>query len=335
MLPEEALFMRDFKKILRVFLFLLLVFAITETLDYGLIPYNFADADIRRITTKTYDDIFVGTSHGANAINPQIIDDLTGRESTNACLPREFPVDSFYLIRLAVSSGHKPKRIIYELDPSYWVQQEPVDANSFYIFRGFPEGSIKLQYYLDKIMPKDWRVTFAQWWNYRDRFPDFFKLWHEKDTMGLNRFLHTYINNKTDSINNTGMIEKNPAPGKKKPGIEEIVPFAPERLTKESRKYFLSLLSYCRKEGIEFCVITTPVPEKTREGIFAPNYEAANGYYTDLCRGNGISYHDFSMETDPELRNSDHYVDADGHMDEHLADHFSRVLGNYLKELKK
>lgn len=189
---------------IRALCFLVLVFGISKLLDFGLIPYNAADMAVDRITARTYDDLFIGTSHGANNIDPVMIDRETGRQSTNVCLPREFPVDSYYLVRLACASGHKPKRVIYELDPSYWVQQEPEDGNSYYIYRAFPAGMTKLRYFRNKIMHLNWRFALAPWWNYRDRFPKFWKAAKAKTRLDPEDYVELYVNDAQDEVDENG-----------------------------------------------------------------------------------------------------------------------------------
>jgi hypothetical protein len=323
--------MRGFKPYLRAVLFLLLWFAISRFLDFGLIPWNYAESDIKRITTATYDDLFIGTSHGANNISPAAVDQETGRKSTNICLPREFPVDSYYLIKLACETGHKPDRVIYELDPTYWTLLEPQDANSYYIYRSFPLCLSKLLYFKGKTMHLDWRFTLSPWRDYTDRFKDFFQLIRQKTTMDHETFQRVHLDDKNDRLTEDGQIAKTITEGMKRGGYEEVIPFSPDRVQAGSLKWFLNIVSFCKKEGIEFTVIRTPVPKETREH-FAENYAAADEYFTQLFGSYGISLIDFSKVPDPELEKSEHYVDADGHMDETLAAYFSTVLGKYLKK---
>jgi len=318
-------------KYIRVVAFLFLCYLVTAFLNQGLIPENYAEEDVGRITASSYDDIFLGASHGANDINPDIVDSVTGRKSTNVCLPREFPVDSYHLLELAISSGHKPRRVIYELDPSYWMLQEPEDGNSYYIYRSFPDGLTKLHYFKNKIMKLDWRFTLAPWCSYTYRFRDFGQNFSAKMTMSRKEYRIKFLNSKDTTLTDSGMMEKHIIPGTRKDGVDKVVPFLAQNLKQASYSWFLKTAFLCRDEGIEFIVIRTPVPENTRKAL-AESYRASTEFYGKLCADNGIPYHDFSADGDERLKKPDEYADADGHMDYGLACYFSRQLGQYLKK---
>ena len=142
----------------KVLVFIALCFVLTGLLNFGLLQYNIARVNVHRITTQKYDDIFVGTSHGLSAINPEIVDQVTGRKSTNICMPDEHIIDSYFLVREACRK-QKPKRVIYELDPSYWSTRQNDGANSVYIYKEFPLSKVKMEYFDEKIKNMDARVT--------------------------------------------------------------------------------------------------------------------------------------------------------------------------------
>ena len=128
-------------KVIKTLGFIVVCCVLTGLLNFGLLQYNIARVNVHRITTQKYDDIFVGTSHGLSAINPKIVDQVTGRKSTNICMPDEHIIDSYFLVKEACRF-HKPKRIIYELDPSYWSTRQNDGANSVYIYKEFPLSKV-------------------------------------------------------------------------------------------------------------------------------------------------------------------------------------------------
>ena len=74
-------------KVIKTLGFIVVCCVLTGLLNFGLLQYNIARVNVHRIMTQKYDDIFVGTSHGLSAINPEIVDQVTGRKSTNICMP--------------------------------------------------------------------------------------------------------------------------------------------------------------------------------------------------------------------------------------------------------
>ena len=137
-------------KVIKTLGFIVVCCVLTGLLNFGLLQYNIARVNVHRIMTQKYNDIFVGTSHGLSAINPEIVDQVTGRKSTNICMPDEHIIDSYFLVKEACRF-HKPKRIIYELDPSYWSTKQNDGVNSVYIYKEFPFSKVKMEYFNQKI----------------------------------------------------------------------------------------------------------------------------------------------------------------------------------------
>ena len=142
---EEDLSMHNSKRWIRAVVFLLLIAVFGECMKFALIPPGYMRQDMHNIKENKYDDIFVGTSHGFAGISPEEVDRVTGRKSTNLCLPNEFPIDSYYLVREACRYN-KPKRVIYELDPGYWVVDVNKGKEEVFIYNEFPSSVLKLQY---------------------------------------------------------------------------------------------------------------------------------------------------------------------------------------------
>jgi hypothetical protein len=319
--------MRAFKTAL----FLTAVLFLTALLNAGLVPDNIARADIGRVSTGTYDDLFLGTSHGFSDINPETVDALTGRKSTNACMPEEFPIDSYYILSLAIAGGHKPSRVIYELDSQYWTQDQPEQSNDSYIYRSFPAGTVKLRYFKDKIMMMDWRVTFAPWHFYTDNFKKFPEILRARfSTAYRNRDL-TPLNTKTQTFHPNGYVEQVlPDPQDRK---EKEIPytFSEGAVRGKALRYFEGIVRLCRENGIALTVIKTPTPKETRTR-YAEAFTAADTYFSALCGRAGIAYHNFDREADAAMDTSLLHMDYEGHMDRTAAEAFSTLLGKYLLE---
>ena len=139
-------------------LFLAVILCINEILMLALKPYTCFRNDMHKLETNQYDDLFVGTSHGKAGINPEIVDKITGEKSLNLCLGGEEVQDSYYIIKEACRVN-KPKKIIYELDPGYWVSTATLGPEYRTVYDEFPMSEVKVEYYLDKIWNVDFRTT--------------------------------------------------------------------------------------------------------------------------------------------------------------------------------
>ena len=71
--------MHNFKKVLKTFLVLVVCVALLVALDLALYPCTFMRNDVHAVVTEQFDDIILGTSHGKMDIDPEVMEEVTGR----------------------------------------------------------------------------------------------------------------------------------------------------------------------------------------------------------------------------------------------------------------
>lgn len=316
-------------KVIKTLEFIVVCCVLTGLLNFGLLQYNIARVNVHRITTQKYDDIFVGTSHGLSAINPEIVDQVTGRKSTNICMPDEHIIDSYFLVKEACRF-HKPKRIIYELDPSYWSTRQNNGANSVYIYKEFPFSKVKMEYFNQKIKNMDARVTLAPWFYYRNKLSQFV------DTlrMKLSELYQNYdvepLNSGAQQYTKEGYMYQVADPNADK-GSPNIILWNQDRILEVEKKYFLKLVNFCKEKKIELVVITTPVPQETLE-LYSETFEKAHEYYNKMMEKYRVRFYDFNfIKLNGFNRSIKGYLDYEGHMSGELGNEFSQRLGNFLQ----
>lgn len=305
---------------------------LNEALGFGLMPATFARLDIHNIEENQYEDIFFGTSRGFAGISPQQVESVTGRKTTSLCLGSVFPLDDFYLLQYACKKG-KPKRFIYELDPSYYTVEDYQGINNPFLYNEMALSKIKVEYYLDKYMEDDLRLFFFPWLFYRNGYREV------KDTvkMKLSKPYQNY-----DSIVASDQTAEYMPEGfqyhhrreepLKKDGT--YLSWCKEAVKKDREEDLERIIQYCKDEKIELLVITLPAPKETIEG-HPEGYENAHQYYSKLFKEKKINYLDFNMIEDRRIDNQDdNYWDSEGHMYGDAAERFSKVLGAYLLKEK-
>ena len=116
-------------------------------------------------------------------------------------------------------------------------------------------------------------------------------------------------------------------------GTFNNIPWDESQVKPKAELYFNRIAEFCRKNGIELTVITTPVPQKTLDA-FAGSYGQSHQYFKNLLEGWGLEYYNFNYMK-PELmdRGMEGYWDYDGHMDGIKAQEFSTLLGRLLGSL--
>lgn len=128
--------MHNFKKVLKTFLVLVVCVALLAALDLALYPCTFMRNDVHAVVTQQFDDIIVGTSHGKMDIDPEVMQEVTGRSGHNLCVGGEYGIDAYYLTKL-IKEKQNPKRIIYEVDPGYFVSEKKKEITTCFFIMSF------------------------------------------------------------------------------------------------------------------------------------------------------------------------------------------------------
>ena len=319
--------MRNSKKAILVVLFLVICLAGNSILTFCFYPYNYARIDMHNIETKAYDDIFLGSSHGKCGINPLVFDSITGQKSTNLCMGGEYMQDVFFLAKEVVRN-HKPQRIIYELDPGYWVTKpsQGMEYTSFY--QEFPKSLVKVQYFAEKIMKADFRSTLFPWYVYRQFF---FKVLDNVKTK-TGPVYKTYdpapFSNDAQSYKPKGFIYRNKIDAPKTE--ENLMLWNKAQLQQDTVDYFERLVNFCDQKQIELVVTTTPVPTETYQK-YQRAYDNAHDYFTEYMKSLKVPYYDFNhLPLDGFDKSLNAYADCEGHMYGPTAELFTQLLAEYL-----
>lgn len=321
--------MHNFRKIRKIIIFTVLCIFVSSVFSFLLIPYSYTRVDIHNIEVNKYDDLYIGTSHGKCGINPLVVDQVTGGRSTNLCLGGEYLQDSYYLVKEA-ARNHKPKRIIYELDPGYWVVEPNQAVNYDVIYREIPFSMVKLEYYISKMLSADFRNTLFPWYTYRENYTSIpgivkTKLSKEYREYGIEPFRGDF-----QSYEKEGFIHINELEGAQK-SRDNLILWDRSKIYHGTLSYFCKLAKFCQDNRIELIVITTPIPEETLNE-YSEHYADANEYFIKLMEQYNLEYYNFNYIKEEKIdRSMKAYSDYDGHMYGWAADKFSEILGRYLK----
>ena len=102
--------MRNFRRIIRVIVCVLLTFAILFGLDYVLYPCTFIRNDIHTVTSEPRDVIIMGTSNGKMGLDPDSMLEGTGLTGHNLCVGGEYPIDCYYMMEVLGVDDFDTKR---------------------------------------------------------------------------------------------------------------------------------------------------------------------------------------------------------------------------------
>lgn len=329
--------MRSFN-LLRAAVFIMVCAAATIFLNYALIPPNTVRVNLHNLRNGTvYDTIFIGTSHGQYGIDPGAVDSVTGGSSVSLCMADAYPDDMYYLLRLACETqnpSHPVTSVVYELDPSYWMNEQRSGSTEIFFYREFPWSAVKLAYYVDKINSLDFRSTLAPWSYYRNLYSQITDNIHKKQTEAYKNYDPSILDIPVGHYGGRGFIYRNHVEGEQK-GTYNNIPWDEIQVKEKAVKYLDKIAEYCREKNIRLTVITTPVPQDTIDQ-FQASYREADSYFTEFFKERGLEYYNFNY-VKPELldRSMNGYWDYDGHMDGIMAGEFGKVLGGLLTDIRE
>ena len=319
--------MRSFKRVLSLVIILVICIAVNSVLNYLLIPNNYVRNDIHNITTREYDDVFLGTSHGFAGIDPETVDVLSGRRSINLCRGGEYTRDSYYMLKL-MCEHHVPERVVYEFDPSYWTVKDTQQADFTLIYREMPMSKAKVGYLFAKAMEADFRFTLFPWFAYRKQAVNIREIVAGKQTEDYKTYGVKAFDSPGQAFQPNGFMYRKRTEEAKKPMDYE--PWSLTHMEKNSLKYFVKLAKYCKAKDIELITVTTPIPDVTYQSCQSL-YDNAFQYFDQLTDQFGIQYYNFN---DPELTKEQwglcDFADYEGHMYGDRAKVFSRELAEVL-----
>ncbi len=324
--------MHSFKKVLLVILGILIAAVVNFGLNYGLIPYSYVRIMMHQIKTQEYDTLFLGTSHGLNGISPQVIEEKTGKKTMNLCLGGEYPRDAYYLLKYTCKKS-VPETVVYELDPGYFCTPEGQRGDFNRIFYEMPFSSTKIEYFFGKEMELDFRASLFPWFYYRNQFRNAKEILAVKQGEEYKNYGAAPFQNPGQSFEN-GFMRNHPAPGAKP---EELTLWEEKEINEDSFQYFEKIASFCKKKGIEFLVVTTPVPREALEK-YGDNFGEADEFFTEYCKKLGVEYKNYNRPGQ-EIKDFDDslnaFSDYEGHMSADQAETFSAQMAEDLLRSKK
>lgn len=319
--------MHNFKRRIKTLLALLICGAVLLGLDLALYPCTFMRNDIHAVVTNQYDDIILGTSHGKMGLDPDSMQEITGRSGHNLCVGGEYGVDAYYLARL-VAEKQNPKRIIYEVDPGYFVSEKEEGNNYLLFFHEFPLSAAKLGYFRDSVAKCNFRTILFPWYEYSLSY-EVPRAWNTLGKKLRGDYGISDLKSDTQEYHESGFVERyavdTAALVKTEPKLYEE-----GKVNQDNMKYLRKLIAFCKEKGIEFVAVTTPIPQETLAD-YSANYEAAWEYFASFFKEQGVKYLNFNTDYYGCFTHDlTAYTDYDGHLNGDSARAFSKVLARAL-----
>lgn len=321
--------MRNSKKIISTILVICITCGVFWGLDFALYPCTFMRNDLHTVCETAVDDLYMGTSHGKMNIDPAVMEEVTGRTGHNLCVGGEYAIDTYYMAKLLLEKGKKPKRIIYEVSPGYFTSEKEEGNNYLLFYHEFPLSMAKLQYFWNANRKCNFRTMLFPWYEY----PLSYEFSNLKDTV-TKKWSKDYgiedLKTETQEYHENGFIERYPTD----PAtftFDGINPFKVEEVKEGNMEYMEKLIDLCKENEIEFVAVTTPMPIQTLKE-FGESYMAAWDYFDAFFVEQGVRYINFNGRElmKAATHNVEDFTDLDGHMHGDAAREFSWILASVL-----
>lgn len=311
-------------------------FIIVNLIVVVLLTFMLAQPSVLKILLKEAkseecDTLIIGESHGETGYDPYVISDVTGDQVFNLSR-RLMPVVNLRYIMEEANIKGQYKRVILDLDPSYWDDDHrgTFGSDTNLLFRLTERRWLD---YLKNILAKD---------NYNDTFADYsvdaakVKQISQNMECKLNK---AYLTGDESSIQNIysiiGAAECYEYKGRgfrygfKKMEVEwPRWIFDENNIREENVEAFKKIVKYCKDNDIELVCVQSALPPYRLQN---ENMDEVHDYFTKLCSEYQVPFYDLNYLKDEYLsRTDDDYVDLDGHMMGELADRQSAVLGQIL-----
>lgn len=310
-------------------IFIAVLIAFNLIMNYLLIPYSFTRMKVHWLETLTFDNLILGSSHAATNIDASHLAGLTGRTTFNAAQGEQFPVDSYYLLKDACID-QKPGRVIYEFDPTYWLTAQEIDSSYAGMFYEMRMSPVKLQYFFDKMWDADFRTWIAPWYFYRTQFAYISENIYTKSGDNYKDYGVATFDSENQTVRGDGFIAVKPGKWEDEITVRE---WNDNMIQKDDEAFFIKIAEFCRDEGIELVVVSTPIPTETYEAG-KDNFELAYSHMQGLADKYGFRYMCYNSGElrDESLMTADKFADWDGHMYEDAANAFTTVLAEDLEQ---
>ena len=336
---RHSLFTSSFRGLLKRLAGIGFIFILFLTLSRGLNFLYLEDDERARIMWHNFyeqeeniDYICVGSSHVYSAVNPELLDQRTGKNYYNMSTGGQGLKESYHIIKEA-SHRNRLKGVYLEL---YFVPS--IEGQGDYdefgaISNGwknldYRKFSIdKLDYFFDLNTPEYYISGALPFTRYREHLFNvewIYSMQKNKKRPEYRNYLYGWESeNARTEYTKKGYYYHTQEMGNAFLHAEGV----PDdmRMTQDAEEYLRKILEYCRKEGIEITLFQAPVYKL--EIMAYENYDDYTAGIKAIAEEYGVPYYDFNLVKDEyfPIQNMKYFVDT-GHLNADGAEAFTNFL---------
>ncbi|MCM1425519.1 MAG: hypothetical protein NC118_02835 [Eubacterium sp.] len=328
---------KHFAEVIALILFLLLCEVILEYLlikDDG----NFERFVIYELyqNDENIDNLYLGTSHVFCDINPNILDDINGKNNFNLATSAQPLIASYYLLKEA-DKENDLECVYLDLNISFlmgdngnWREPDKL-LTSWQVMNSMKFSMNKLDWIIHSTEPRYVYLSLFPSIRYKNNILDFDylaeRLYKKRQEVYLN------YNNYEDYIHKGYRYSDHIA--------DELyyeMPISsvkePRQLSEDAKKYLIKIIEYCNAKDIELKLYANPMSD----WILCRGHDYDNYIMQikEIASEYGLEYYDFNLCKKEYLDISDHvYWSDNNHMNVYGAEIYTNFLGNFFEMLNR
>jgi hypothetical protein len=319
------------KRITLACLFIALVVALNSFLDFALTQPGLSRTMFYEAKKQDYECLVLGASHGSYGIDAYTLGDELGMQVMSMCMGGEYMYDAYHVLRYALSKKNDDiKMVILDIDYQYFMNQHDESILFNTVYNAYPNEWTKLSYFTEKMLKEEYRGTFLQWTNYWQCYKYIGKTIKKKTSSEYRHYSSSVVEmNANDKYMGRGFIYRN---RNEKKSTVSCLDWDDDKLDENQEKYIEKIVKLCRENDIDIVFTTIAQdPDTVKEKI--DSFTKADNYIRTIANNLGVEYYNFNKMYQAYFeRSADDFYDREGHMYGDVAERFSKIYGQVIRE---
>lgn len=275
---------------------------------------------------ENIDTLYVGSSHCFRAVNPQIMDEKTGKNNFNAGTSCQYLDGSYAIIQEAVKNN-KLERVYVEM---YYGQigYEPGNrgnTTATYIISDYMKFSVnKVKYLLQATDSESYVNSFLPLRREINKIFDYDYIVNTVQNKSTDQYKnYDYITKDNEFYHGKGFVYSNYGVPENTYG--DLNGFAQiNTMSEYDKDNMQKIIDYCKKHDIEVVFFSTPMSDFRLVSL--GNYDNYVQEIRAFCEKNDVEYWDFNLCRREYMETDESYFIDDNHLSGKGAEVFSLLL---------
>lgn len=322
----------------RVIVFLIIFVLLNTFFNFLLIPPQLYSRPVnyeRQTMDGKIDTLFLGASHVVRGFSPKDYDDVAGTFSFNAGTSAQSVRGSYFYLKDMLKSNDIKTVIFDPFYPKFNSGFKTDVMSDILVLDRLRDAAVSVEFFFTAIRPNDYLSALSKAHLYRSRF----NIGSLKKTL-TQKLSAPYRNHDANSVKakdehygQRGFVYSENILPTEGDGAHRMVDWQGSEINRkqESYIYLIKMIEMCKQKGVEFIMVTVPVPNAYIEN--GPPYGDIYSFFADIAKERGIGFYDFNLSK----YKAENFTNAD-YMDFHHlngkgAIKFTRYCASVIKQL--